>query len=217
MYKAVLVLAALVSVPVHASVLVGAPANSANCFPFGCPDGSIYQQVYDGTNFGGTIITITGLTFFHTVNTGGDNLNTGTYTISLSTTSSAVNGLSTTDFNSNLGGDNALFFTGSLPASVAFGSSFTLAGSAFTYNPASGNLLVDIRIFGIGHTGAELFLDARSSAGTIFSRAHNFGSVFDSYGLVTQFETDAVAVPEPATWSLLAASLLGLGLLRRRS
>ncbi len=202
--------------PVHAGILVGAPPDpeTGNCIPFGCTLSAIYQQVYNSNAFPGAI-TITGLTFFHTQYAPGGDLNTGTYTVSLSTTSKAVDGLNTVNFDENLGADNALFFSGTLPASVPFGESFTLSGGPFAYDPALGNLLVDIRIADIGNTGPGTYLDYRHEPGTLFSRAGSFGG--NSSGLVTQFETEAAAIPEPGTLSLLAAGLLALPLLRRRS
>jgi len=111
----VLVVLTCAGVPLSAAVIVGLPADpGGNCYPFGCaftPVPSVYQQVYNSNNFSGSI-TITGLTFFRTTTPLGGNLNTGTYTISLSTTSKAVNDLDIVTFSNNVGPDNTLFFTG---------------------------------------------------------------------------------------------------------
>jgi len=200
-----------------AAVIVGLPADpSGNCYPFGCvfPPATVYQQVYNSNNFAGPI-TIAALTFFRTKTDTGADLNTGTYSISLSTTSTAVNGLDITNFGNNVGPDNTLFFIGTLPASVAFGSSFTLIGTPFTYNPANGNLLIDMRISGVAHSGLPTFFDARNgTADGIFSRATDFCSGIptcnQSYGLVTEFQTSA-DIPEPGTLTLLITGVLLIG------
>ena len=67
----------------------------------------------------------------------------GTYQVSLSTTSKPVNGLSS-NLASNIGADNTVIFTGNLGGTGTV-SSFTITGTApFVYDPAAGNLLVDI-------------------------------------------------------------------------
>jgi hypothetical protein len=208
-----------VAVPAYGTP-VGFPAdpNGSNCYPFGCTGngggfpGTVYQQVYNENNFG-NVMTIIGLTFFRTQDsTGPDNLDGGTYNIYLSSTSKAVNGLDLVNFDNNDGPDNTLVFSGSLPAAVAFGSSFTIDTSPFLYDPANGNLLIDMRISGVSHAGSNIYLDARAgTAGTIFSRAQNFGGGYDSFGLVTEFEV----VPEPGTVILLLVGLSGLPLVCR--
>lgn len=199
--------------------IVGAGANSGNCFPFGCTRigsgyaSTLYQQVYASSDFGGPL-SITGLTFYDS-NFPSSPLNSGTYTISLSTTSAQVDNLNTTNFAQNIGADNAVLFSGALP-SLTPGGSFTLPFTgAFNYNPSNGNLLVNVDISGPVDGNAYLNSYAGDANG-IFSRADNFGSAFyTGYGLETGFVTLAGGVPEPATWAMMLVGLGGLGVAMR--
>lgn len=193
-----------------ASVLIiGEPANGGNCFPFGCGSGSVYQQVYASSNFAGPI-TISDIEFFLD---DGNSLNSGTFTLSLSTTSKAVDDLDTSNFANNLGADNALFgvyaLAGAAPATLQF------FGTPFTYNPANGNLLLDIHST-IAQPGSAFFEARNGDANGLFSRAHDFGSGFADYGLVTGFSYDEAQIPEPTTLLLCGLGLAGLAFGKRR-
>jgi len=150
--------------------------------------------------------------FFKTLSLGGD-LNNGTYSLYLSTTSKAVNGLDLINFDNNLGGDNQLFTTQILAGGPAPGTlSFT--GSSFTYDPSLGNLLLDIQIAGISHIGLVTGYDAMIDSGGLFSRAHDFDSGFENRGLVTEFRS----IPDAPTLFLLgSACLMGFSGFRRKS
>src|SRR5436190_5839466 len=189
-----------------APLIIGAPANDLNCFPFGCEFGtaSRYQQVYSSAAFPGLIL-ISEIQFYQMRS--GD-LNVGSFEFYLSTTSMPVNGLDVVDFDSNLGADNSAFaivsFSG---AHSAAPNVLSIAGSPFLYNPASGNLLLDIIIPG-GATRPgpndlpPAFHDSaffQASTAGVFSRAHNFGEAFENIGLVTGFNT---TIPELSSFSL---------------
>ncbi len=211
-----LALAVIFAAPCSAGViLIGTlPGPSSNSFPFGNTDGSIYQQVYASGNFAGPV-TIVGITFFNS--DGAGSFAAGTYDFSLSTTPAPVDGLDTSNFDANVGTDNQAFASVGLSGPV--GTQFTITGTPFFYDPAQGNLLVDIRTTYSESQFGSVYLDAYSSmypAGGLFSRAHNYGTTFVGVGLITQFETyDEGAVPEPSTLALVGAGML-LVLLRRR-
>jgi hypothetical protein len=135
------------------STVRDAEGNSDNLYPFN--GGSMrYQQVIAASEFPGGARTITrivlrpdaadGVAFSETLSN---------VQINLTTTPKAPNNLSKT-FADNLGGDNTVVFQGELALSSAFSS---VPGGAkdfdivitlqtpFEYNPASGNLLLDIR------------------------------------------------------------------------
>ncbi len=206
------------SAPAAATTTVVGAGSGGNCFPFGCAlsgqTSTVYQQVYAASSFGTSPILLTGLGFKFASGTP----NSGTYTLSLSTSRNPVNGLSTT-FANNIGANNKQIYSGTLAS--LFNSSTGLLQfnfAAFNYNPLSGPLLLDIKVSGnaVRNTGA-LFADNGNSGG-VYSRVSNFGTGTSNFGLQTIFTyTTPVSTPEPATWLTM---IVGLGLtaasLRRR-
>lgn len=201
-----------------ATIIVGSSNGNGNCFPFGCGYQAEYQQVYDTNQFPGTV-TITGLEFFNTaVNNGALAMNTGVWDISLSTTSYGASTLTSTPA-SNIGADNTLVFAGDLVQPWAFGDTLVITLSTpFTYNPANGNLLMDV-VANASNPSGPIFFDATSDSDTarLFYYAGQYSGgvgVDAGYGLLTGFETGSV--PEPASFLLIAPALLGLAALRRK-
>ena len=224
MWVAAVVLAMLADVTASAdSVRIGGPGTDTNRYPFGeaALAGKRYQQVYNSALFGDPM-TISEIGFFNNRDLPGYYPVSGSnFSIYLSTTSKLVNGLDTVMAN-NVGGDNALFFLGVLDSKVPFVDGewkLQLTGTPFTYDPANGNLLVDI--LATGGSDSHLYLDAHNGDfGTDSSRMENYASGFDEgFGLVTQFVgSRGPAVPEAGTLASLCTltGLGGLWLLRRR-
>jgi PEP-CTERM motif len=197
-----------------------APTN--NTFPFGS-SGVRYQQVYAASEFvsaGGPIL-ISAIKFRRDGPTGGTGFtDTITWSMNLSTTSAAPDGLSTT-FASNIGGDAVSVFAGTQVFSSSssagpprdFDAVITFT-TPFLYNPSGGNLLWDVTRTS---TNVSHSMDAVSVIGDSVSRlratsASATTGTADSLGLVTQFEY--TAVPEPATMAALGLGIAAL--LRRR-
>ena len=209
-------------------------ANTNNRFPLFVDGGVRYQQVYDASEFttvapGGELIS--GIRFRQD-NTGaafGPTVIANT-TIGLSTTSAGPDGLSST-FANNVGADSQVVRSGSLTVSSGFapGSGNTAAfdviidfTNPFLYNPANGNLLLDITNSDPLNNDIGVFLDSVFEGGDSVSRlvstegdpTAEFG-VPDSDGLVTEFIF--FAVPEPSALTLLTAMAGGLMTRRRRN
>jgi hypothetical protein len=215
-----LFLLGVVVVPVMADVTVGLPPdpNTGNCAPFGCSYRGEYQQVYSASQFSGPI-TITNLEFFNTqYNSEAYSMNSGTWNISLSITSADWNTLSNTYAN-NIGPDNTLVFSGNLFQPWAFGDTLSISLSTpFTYNPAMGNLLMDVTANATTPDGF-LFIsfDTNGANGDSLNGNTFMGRVFcnSSSGLVTEFSTSVSPVPEPSFVYLLGLGLITLAVARK--
>ncbi|HQR09545.1 MAG TPA: PEP-CTERM sorting domain-containing protein [Gemmatales bacterium] len=181
-----------------------------------------YQQVYASDQF--SLITsptlITAISFRVGSNGSSFSSTLPSMQINLSTTGAAPDGLSTS-FASNVGGDDTQVFSGSLTlSSTNTGGpppSFDIVISLqtpFLYDPAAGNLLMDVRNFGAGSTTQ---FDAVFVNGDSVSRVSTFNTSVnsstadfsDTLGLVTQFSF--AAVPEPTTWALIGVCTVGTG------
>ena len=139
----------------------------------------------------------------------------------LSTTSATPDNLSST-FASNLGADAVVVYgAAGVGAPLALASSGSVSGNPapfdiavvlttpFHYNPANGNLLLDIQNFGGAGSPTGIQLDGTLVNGDSVSRAYNFGSAtavtannMNTLGVVTEF----VTVPEPRSFLLLTAA-----------
>ena len=157
-----------------------------------------YQQVYASSQFSGPI-QITEIRFRPDAFSGNPFSTTlSDIQINLSTTAAAPDGLSTTYAN-NVGADDTIVYargplsisssdTGPVGGPKDFDIIITLT-TPFNYNPASGNLLFDVRNYGGGTTTP---FDAQSTSGDSVSRLTNLdvngatGSA-DTLGLVAQF------------------------------
>ncbi len=208
-------------------------ANDGNCYPFNCNDsGSAtgqsieYQQVFDATQFGAGG-NITSITFFDQFLPGLGFANvpllSGSYTISLAVTSAAVGGLST-NLASNITSGEATFLVDAGDPGVGAGfSTLTFNGTPYFYNPASGNLLLDIVVTNQANVTSASYSPANGfdaeDAGTSTSRAYQIGTqaaVADGNGLVTAFDVSTSAVPEPGTYALMGGALVALAAWKKR-
>jgi hypothetical protein len=206
--------------PAHAIVPTVVAPNSArttegdydNAWPFNRGDfgSQRYQQVYAASQFGGPGL-ITQIVFRPDATDGQAFTSTlPDIQIDLSTTSAPDDGLSTT-FANNVGADDTVVFargplmlssgfTGPPNGPKDFDIIITLT-TPFFYNPALGNLLLDVRNFGGGST---TYFDAVSPPGDGVSRVFSQNvndptGVTDPAGLVTGF----VIVPEPSSVAML--------------
>ncbi len=190
-----------------------------NAFPFsslpayyGYPS-TRYQQIYAASAFGGPI-DIRKLVFYATSNTQAP-IPDSTIQLFLSVTDRGVNEISYRPFDDNPGADTRLFATLGSGLSLT-NTELVIGGIPFHYDPARGNLLLDLRVSGAtaGQSGpffAEVVGDGSSPMP--FSRWHDFGIGFDNRGLVTGFRSN---VTEPGTLALLGLGFAGLILSRRR-
>lgn len=171
-----------------------------NTYPFDITYSGIanqrYQQVYAASQFGAVPsggAYITALAFRRAAGWSGFDTTLPAVQIDLSTTANGPDGLSST-FANNVGGDDTVVFNGALTlASSDMGSppAFDIViplTTPFFYNPAAGNLLLDVRNSGGGTTAP---FDAVDVVGDSVSRAYggvgsSLGST-DTIGLVTKF------------------------------
>src|SRR2546425_6256540 len=104
-------------------------------------------------------------------------------------------------------------------APSSFGILVTLT-TPFFYNPAAGNLLMDVRYYQGATPGvAPGPFDASTSSGDTVSRVYTFGvdgvtGTADTGGLITAFV--ATPVPEPGSVVLLFFGVATLGIFLRR-
>ena len=214
-------------------LLVNTEGNAASLRPIG----SIftptleYQQVFGSGLFGTSPILISSFAFRldrgYTPNSPVSPIILNSLQVTMSTTSAAVDGLSTS-LTSNLGSDATVVI--SSPSSLSqpstsvrtngitydFDYIFTFA-TPFLYDPTQGNLLFDIQsTFGAGfwNNAFDATLSNTDQTSTAFTTSGTPAT--STLGLVVQF-TYTTPTPEPEMLSLLFASLMGLGALRYAS
>ena len=184
--------------------------DAGNLFPLFSSQPMRYQQVFDAEQFsrlnpgGGLINRIAfrghgpGVPF---------TANVPQLQVNLSTTSKTPDGLSST-FAENVGSDDTQVFSGPFQTAVTFTGDPTnfevtlIFTTPFFYDPAKGNLLLDLRNLqgGTEVPPNDQELDGTSATGDATSRVYNFGDANataagstggvhekDSYGLITRF------------------------------
>lgn len=207
---------------------------SNNGFPFNTGSTQIrYQQLFDSSQFGTGPVTLYALKFRQASDASGGSPFSSTLpsvTINLATAATQAGAASST-FASNVGADNLTVFSGALSLSSSAAprrdggvQPFDIViefATPFTYNPLSGDLLLDVFNFGGGTTTAFDFITGGQPAlSSLFSFGNanaSTGFVRNNSGLVAAFQvTPLAAVPEPSSWAMLIVGFGAVGYASRR-
>ena len=150
----------LAALPAMADIIIGNPPDpgAGNSFPFGSAYNAEYQQVYGSSDFNGAIM-ITGLDFYNTqFDNGATSLPTGNWKIQLSTAQVGVNNI-TGNFAQNEGNNITTVFDDNITQAWQFGNTLHLSlTKSFLYDPAQGNLLMDVVTSGVTNPGGSRLL-----------------------------------------------------------
>lgn len=225
-------IAAAVCVPSFAVVFPTGPHAANNFIPFGSGlAGSIptMHQVFASSLFsnitGGQSALITSIGFAPGVN---GTFNLGQVTINLGYTNAipgqtSANGglvMPTMGGGGNFNGAPTLFYSNAATSFTFTGQSssnfqMVFSGTPFVYNPANGNLLVEIIVPSSANTTLTV---SRAAGSAESSRAFN-GTRFangESPTTATRMDFTFTAVPEPGTMIALGAGVAALLARRRR-
>jgi hypothetical protein len=226
-WKGVVMLLVLTAgIMVHADVTVGT-YTTGNCFPYLCNDSGTnsgvsidYQQGYSHSAFSGPI-TITDIGIYYASQFGGTStVLAGTYDVYLAYVNGTFNNLSTTLSNNYT--SRTLVATLNENGSTTTNPSWSFNITPFTYNPANGDLLLEVVANNqtILQNGNGNGYNEADNTGSVMNRAYcitNVGcNANDGVGLVTTFSTSST-VPEPSTFLMLGSGIMGLaGVMRRK-
>jgi hypothetical protein len=207
-----------------------APGSSGNTFPFS-QEFSRYQQIIPSSEFSVPLM-LTGIAFRPSVlflNPTDTNFDVQ---IDLSVTSVAPDALNSV-FANNLGpsvttvyqGNKHVVLSGTVLPNGTSLFELTFPFSApFSYNPAAGNLLFDVRTgTNAGKdflTGMDVFNTVNGfSPGRVYGNSSDPGGTVGSIGLIAQLsfqDAGTSGVPEPGTIWMTGTAVAGWVLLRRR-
>jgi hypothetical protein len=176
------------------------PSANGTSFP-NFQTGGTYQQVYAKTAFSGPV-TITQIAFASHELTSNPGIATYNFDVSLGSTAAAPNALST-NLAANRGAQLAPVFSGPLTANITDGAQFdvVLDITPFTYDPANGNLLLEINFNAPVQFSGGSLLYFRAGTDSRTSRAANpsglaGGAFTDNFGLLTRFTTQTNTAPD---------------------
>lgn len=208
-------------------VTVGVYDGFNNCLPYACGGGSdVSQQIYAASQFTAGPMEIGAISFYRddAATFGKGTVDDMTFSLAFYTTTKAVaatnsGGPDATNLPGNLG--TLLSNFGTFTVSGVLPSVLTFTGSAFTYDPTQGNLILQITPISSsdGFNGAFFQADSRGVVTRRVIGPSRFGN--GPIALVTTFSSPApvvAPVPEPATWALMLGGfgLAGAAIRRRK-
>jgi hypothetical protein len=229
-YAAVLLLGALTAATASAQITVGVPGSGqGTTYPLGQGAGYTKFQQFMSSSYFTSPFTVDAVTFYRSANSTGT-FQQGTFSLYLNTTTTTLANYSTNNPAANeVLANRTLIGTVVIPNATTTAPTITFSGlGQYMYNPALGNLLIDIDFapvgaqFAVGRATFDTFGDPAGNQSMLVATISDpnvpFGSTAGSRGrgLVTTFGVAATVVPEPSTYALMSAGLAALLVVARR-